>query len=166
MLRAILIALFAFFFIGPASAQVHVQGYYRSNGTYVQPHERSAPDNSYNNNWSVKPNVNPYTGQQGTRNPTFNDQPPSQGLVVGSVGAFTGPTGRTTTASWAARSPGYIGRAVSALRTESWLCRVLRWNASSALELRQGAPNGYGFFGYRLPHLDISTRNAHFDRRL
>lgn len=33
---------------------VHVRGYTRSNGTYVQPHVRSAPDgNPYNNygNW-------------------------------------------------------------------------------------------------------------------
>ena len=34
----------------PADAQVHVQGYYRSNGTYVQPYVRSAPDGlPYNN---------------------------------------------------------------------------------------------------------------------
>lgn len=46
---------------------VSVKGYFRRDGTYVQPHMRSAPDSSYNNNWSTSPNVNPYTGQQGTR---------------------------------------------------------------------------------------------------
>jgi hypothetical protein len=67
-------------FVPPASAQdVHVNGYFRSNGTCVQPHYRSHPDASYNNNWSVSPNVNPYTGQVGTRAPTFDDRPPNYG---------------------------------------------------------------------------------------
>ena len=30
-------------------------------------HYRTAPDASLYNNWSIYPNVNPYTGQQGTR---------------------------------------------------------------------------------------------------
>lgn len=45
----------------------NVQGYTRSNGTYVAPSSRSMPDNSINNNWSTKGNSNPYTGQQGTQ---------------------------------------------------------------------------------------------------
>lgn len=36
----------------PASAQVHVRGYTRSDGTYVAPHTRSAPDSSTYNNRS------------------------------------------------------------------------------------------------------------------
>jgi hypothetical protein len=50
-----------------ANADVHVRGYYRSNGTYVQPHWRSNPDGNFYNNWSTYPNVNPYTGTIGTR---------------------------------------------------------------------------------------------------
>jgi len=50
-----------------ADADVHVRGYNRSNGTYVQPHWRSDPDGNFNNNWSTSPNVNPYTGAIGTR---------------------------------------------------------------------------------------------------
>ncbi len=38
-------------------------------GTYVAPHFRSTPDASFNNNWSTKPNVNPFTGAVGTRLP-------------------------------------------------------------------------------------------------
>lgn len=49
-----------------ANAQVHVQGHYTKNGTYVQPHERSAPNQNYFDNYSSKGNVNPHTGQQGT----------------------------------------------------------------------------------------------------
>lgn len=63
-----------------ASADAYVKGYHRKDGTYVQPHYRSSPDRSYNNNWSVSPNVNPYTGQQGTRQPTWNDRAPQKNL--------------------------------------------------------------------------------------
>ena len=56
--------------------QSHVDGHTRRDGTYVAPHYRSAPDNSYNNNWNVSPNSNPYTGQRGTNQPTYNDRPP------------------------------------------------------------------------------------------
>lgn len=59
-----------------STAPVHVNGYTKKNGTYVAPHYRSHPDKSYNNNWSVKGNVNPYTGKAGTKNPTPNDKPP------------------------------------------------------------------------------------------
>ena len=52
-----------------ASAQTYVHGYTTKNGTYVAPHYRSSPDSSVLNNWSTRGNVNPYTGQVGTRNP-------------------------------------------------------------------------------------------------
>jgi len=48
-------------------SNVHVNGYFRSNGTYVQPHYRTAPDHNFYNNWSTKGNVNPYTGKVGTK---------------------------------------------------------------------------------------------------
>jgi len=47
----------------------YVRGYVRQNGTYVQPHFQTAPDNSMYNNYSTQGNVNPYTGQAGTVNP-------------------------------------------------------------------------------------------------
>jgi hypothetical protein len=46
----------------------YVRGHYRRDGTYVQPHYRSAPDGNPYNNWSTRGNVNPYTGAVGTRN--------------------------------------------------------------------------------------------------
>jgi hypothetical protein len=52
-----------------ADAASRVRGYTKKNGTYVAPHMRSSPDRSYNNNWTTRGNVNPYTGQQGTRAP-------------------------------------------------------------------------------------------------
>lgn len=54
---------------GALAKQVRVKGYYRSNGTYVQPSYRTAPDRNPYNNWSTKGNVNPYTGQPGYKNP-------------------------------------------------------------------------------------------------
>ncbi|MBB4266287.1 hypothetical protein [Roseospira visakhapatnamensis] len=54
----------------PAFADsIYVEGYTRSDGTYVAPHYRSAPDRTPYNNWSTRGNVNPYTGQAGTRSP-------------------------------------------------------------------------------------------------
>lgn len=44
----------------------HVNGYYRSNGTYVQSYERSDPNSTVTDNYSYKGNVNPYTGETGT----------------------------------------------------------------------------------------------------
>jgi hypothetical protein len=50
-----------------SSGDVHVHGYYNSHGTYVAPHMRSHPDGIFDNNWSTKGNVNPYTGEWGTK---------------------------------------------------------------------------------------------------
>lgn len=49
-----------------------VRGYTRSDGTYVQGHYRSAPDSSTLNNYSTRGNVNPYTGERGSRDPYSN----------------------------------------------------------------------------------------------
>jgi len=54
-------------------SQVRVKGYYRKDGTYVQPHYRSNPDGNVYNNWSTKGNINPYTGKEGTKNPTTSN---------------------------------------------------------------------------------------------
>lgn len=59
-------------FTGAATAQVHVDGYTRRDGTYVAPHYRSSPDSTPFNNYSTQGNINPYTGQQGTQNPYAN----------------------------------------------------------------------------------------------
>jgi hypothetical protein len=69
----------------PAVAEdVSVRGHFRRDGTYVQPHMRSAPDSSYNNNWSTSPNVNPYTGQQGANPPRLYDYNGGSGSGGGS----------------------------------------------------------------------------------
>lgn len=42
---------------------VYVNGYTRSDGTQVRGHYRSAPDYSYDNNWSTEGYTTPYTAQ-------------------------------------------------------------------------------------------------------
>jgi hypothetical protein len=46
-----------------------VSGYVRKDGTYVAPHMATNPNSTTLDNWSTKPNVNPYTGEEGTKNP-------------------------------------------------------------------------------------------------
>lgn len=63
MKRALFFLLFVLSIVVSVDAQVHVKGYYRKDGTYVQPHWRSSPDGNPYNNWSYPGNVNPYTGK-------------------------------------------------------------------------------------------------------
>ena len=69
MKKHIILFFFLLHFLSDVVAQVHVQGYYRRDGTYVQPHYRSNPDGNPYNNWSYPGNVNPYTGKVATGNP-------------------------------------------------------------------------------------------------
>lgn len=48
---------------------VHVNGYYRKDGTYVQPHYRTSPNSTKSDNYSTVGNVNPHTGKAGTIEP-------------------------------------------------------------------------------------------------
>jgi len=51
------------------SGVVHVRGYTRKDGTYVPPHDRTAPNGTKLDNWSTKGNINPETGKPGTIDP-------------------------------------------------------------------------------------------------
>jgi hypothetical protein len=50
-----------------AFADTWVNGYTRKDGTYVPGHWRSDPNTTRNDNYSTEGNVNPYTGQPGTK---------------------------------------------------------------------------------------------------
>ncbi len=54
---------------GQATADQSVNGYFRSNGAYVQPHQRTSPNSTLFDNYSSQGNYNPYTGKAGTVNP-------------------------------------------------------------------------------------------------
>lgn len=45
----------------------YVSGYTKSNGTYVSGYNRSSANYTKSDNYSTKGNVNPYTGEAGTK---------------------------------------------------------------------------------------------------
>lgn len=67
----ILLFIFIMFCISAeALASKHVNGYTKKDGTYVAPHQRSDPNRTQRDNYTSKPNVNPYNGKKGTKEPT------------------------------------------------------------------------------------------------
>jgi len=64
--KAVLGAAIVFMASSSVWADEYVHGYFRGNGTYVEPHWRSNPDGNPYNNWSFPGNVNPRTGQRAT----------------------------------------------------------------------------------------------------
>ena len=52
---------------GSNSSSTHVNGYTKKDGTYVEPHQRSTPDKTFENNYTTKGNQNPATGKDGSR---------------------------------------------------------------------------------------------------
>jgi len=64
----LLIALL--FSLGAFSREVNVRGYLRSNGTYVQPHVRTAPDSTRSNNYG-RPSS--YSNYQEVHHPETRD---------------------------------------------------------------------------------------------
>ena len=66
-LRVVLAAFLCLLIVVGGNAAVAVRGYTRKDGTYVAPYHRTAPNGTKNDNYSTKGNVNPYTGQAGTK---------------------------------------------------------------------------------------------------
>lgn len=72
------IAVVAAAISAPVFADQYVNGYFRSDGTYVPPHYQTSPNSTKIDNYSTKGNVNPYTGQSGYKNPYQIDTPKVQ----------------------------------------------------------------------------------------
>jgi hypothetical protein len=87
-MRFLILGLAALTLPVAAPAQVHVHGYTTKDGTYVAPHYRSNADGNPYNNWWTKGNVNPYTGDAGTKNP--------YGSSYGSQGTYSNPYSSTS----------------------------------------------------------------------
>lgn len=60
---------------GTAMADHYVNGYMRSNGTYVQGHYQSDSNSVRYDNYSSQGNTNPYTGTAGTQRNEFSNPP-------------------------------------------------------------------------------------------
>jgi hypothetical protein len=74
-MKNILLILFLLFLTN-AIAQVNpnyhkVQGYFRSDGTYVKSHFRTNQNNTNTDNYTTKPNTNPHTGEKGYIEPNY-----------------------------------------------------------------------------------------------
>lgn len=63
------IAIISSFALSADAKTRQVKGYVKKDGTYVQPHFRSAPNGTKLDNYSTKGNTNPYTGKKGTVDP-------------------------------------------------------------------------------------------------
>lgn len=70
---------------------VYVKGYYKNNGTYVAPHYRSAPNHTVNDNWTTYGNINPHTGEAGTKR-VFDTNTPTTAITSGLRQLNTTPT--------------------------------------------------------------------------
>ena len=70
-LRHIIGAVLCMAVAGPSFAQGShmVRGHVRKDGTYVAPHMRTNPNSTRLDNWSTRGNVNPHTGEEGTKDP-------------------------------------------------------------------------------------------------
>ena len=53
----------------PAAGDHSRKGYVKKDGKYVAPSRATNPNNTQRDNYSSKPNVNPYSGKQGTQEP-------------------------------------------------------------------------------------------------
>jgi hypothetical protein len=69
-MKSIILLIVAILVLSTSAFAERVNGYYRKNGTYVQPYQRSTRDNNPYNNYSSKGNINPYTGSRGYTQPT------------------------------------------------------------------------------------------------
>ena len=80
-MKFILCCLIVFTSVLASAYDTHVNGYYKKNGTYVQPHYRTHQDSTPDNNYSTIGNTNPYTGKAGTVDPYRGSYNPYSGTT-------------------------------------------------------------------------------------
>lgn len=66
----VLACLFGLINQAHATSNHNTKGYTKKDGTYVKGHRATNPNHTQRDNWSSKPNSNPYTGKKGSKNPT------------------------------------------------------------------------------------------------
>jgi hypothetical protein len=64
-----ILALIALTLSNSVMSDTYVNGYFKQDGTYVEPHFRSNQNNNRYDNYSTQGNVNPYNGNYGSVNP-------------------------------------------------------------------------------------------------
>ena len=83
--------------VNPSST--YVSGYTKSDGTYVSGHYKTTPNNTNRDNYTTKPNVNPYTGSNGYIQP--DNKPLNSGA------SYSTPTNYSTPISTGSRGGQY-----------------------------------------------------------
>jgi len=76
--------LLILFLINIVYADVYVNGYTRSDGTTVSGYYRSSPNHTTSDNFTTYGNINPYTGEAGTR--IYDDYYNEQSSLINSYG--------------------------------------------------------------------------------
>lgn len=90
-MKRVLLAILMAVMVMPVFADTYVKGYTRKDGTYVQGHYRSDPNQYRYDNYSSQGNTNPYTGKNGTQRNEFSNPPAYNKSYGGSRG--NGSTG-------------------------------------------------------------------------
>lgn len=88
----LIIGLFAFVIQGKSQvnpSNIYVPGYTRSDGTHINGYYKTTPNSSNRDNYTTKPNVNPYTGKAGTINP--DNKPLTTNSSYSTTPAYTAP---------------------------------------------------------------------------
>jgi len=113
-------------------SDVWVNGYFRADGTYVPGYWRSAPDGNLWNNFSTWGNINPYTGELGTRLPDTRPSTSARTMI---------PLPQTGPPSWQLPAvPSYSSNNSS-------------WEASSRARIASELAQEFGV------HVDASSRS-------
>ena len=89
------------------SSNHYVRGYTKSNGTYVQGQYKTKTNSTNNDNYTTKPNVNPYTGAAGTVSPRYTLptlSTPTYSPPTYKAPTYSAPVYRTTTPTYFIRS--------------------------------------------------------------
>jgi len=68
-MKVLIILFFTLFEISQNPQNHRVKGYSKKDGTTVQPHRRTNQNKTERDNYTSKPNVNPYTGKKGYKTP-------------------------------------------------------------------------------------------------
>ena len=89
-ITGLLAACLLFFLALSANADTYVNGYFKKDGTYVEGHFKTTPQDTNWGAYSTDGNNNPYTGTDGQRARDYS--PDAQNYGSGRV-IFTGPRG-------------------------------------------------------------------------
>ena len=90
-MKKIISIIYLFFLIqNVCLAETYVNGYFKNDGSYVEPHYRSSPNQTNLDNYSTKGNSNPYNYSEGARAQDYSPEAINYGS---GRTIYTGPKG-------------------------------------------------------------------------